>query len=318
MRVLAHRAGLGRRPRLVLTYHRVATPAFDPFALACSPDWFAGHVAVLRRRAAIVPLAELLGPAGRGRRPEVAITFDDGYRDTLEVAVPILRAVDAPATVFVPTGYLGDVRGYWWDRVAAAVAASEAEAAALADLIGALPVDPDRSLADPAIAGAVAGAVATRVRTEPPDERDDLVAAVEARLPERPGTQREPHPVLDEAGVRALAATPGITIGGHTHRHPVLAGLTAADQESEIVDGLDRLERLTGRRPALLAYPYGAAGDYDDASCGAAASAGVEAAFVNHHRRFDATGDRFRIPRWAVPALAPDAFGTWLDRALAA
>jgi peptidoglycan/xylan/chitin deacetylase (PgdA/CDA1 family) len=302
----------------VLTYHRVATPTFDPFALACAPEWFAGHVAVLRRRAAIVPLAEMLEPTGRGRRPEVAITFDDGYRDTLEVAVPILRAEDAPATVFVPTGYLGDVRGYWWDRVAAAIGASDVEAAALTDLVGAMPVPPEHSLADPDTAVAVAGAVATRVRAEPPDERDDLVAAVEARLPERPGVRREAHPVLDEAGVRALAATPGITIGGHTDRHPVLAGLAGAEQESEIVRGLDRLEGLTGRRPQLLAYPYGAAGDYDDASCGAAASAGVRAAFVNHHRRFDGAGDRFRIPRWAVPAQAPDAFGAWLDRALAA
>jgi len=315
-RAFAHRIGLGRRTRLVLTYHRVANIAFDPFALAVPPDRFAGHLAVLRRRAEIVPLADLLGPVGRGRRPRVAITFDDGYRDTLDVAVPILRDAGVPATVFVTTGYLGDVRGYWWDRVASAIGASDAPPAALEQVV---PTTASvGTLDDPATATAVAQALAERIRTEAPAARDALVDAIEDRLPTRAGTHRAPAPILDAAGIRTLAASSGITIGAHTDRHALLAALPPADQTTEVVRGLDRLADILGARPDLLAYPYGGVGDYDDASCAAAAAAGVRAAFVNHHRRFDVVADPYRLPRWTVPALTPEAFGPWLDRALAA
>ncbi len=317
VRAFAHRIGLGRRARLVLTYHRVADIAFDPFALAVPPDWFAGHLAVLRRRAEIVPVADLLGPVGRGRRPRVAVTFDDGYRDTLDVAVPILRDAEVPATVFVSTGYLGDVRGYWWDRVASAIGASDVPAAALDGIVPPA-VAALGSPGGPGTAAAVALALAERIRAEPPDARDALVDQVEARLPARVGGHRALAPILDEAGVRTLAATPGMTIGAHTDRHAQLAALPSADQMTEIVRGLDRLEGILGARPDLLAYPYGGEGDYDGASCAAAAAAGLRVAFVNHHRRFDLAADPFRLPRWAVPPVAPEAFAPWLDRALAA
>ena len=47
----------------------------------------------------------------------VVITFDDGYRDNLLVAKPILEEHGLPATVFVTTGYVGSNRDFWWDEL---------------------------------------------------------------------------------------------------------------------------------------------------------------------------------------------------------
>lgn len=59
-----------------------------------------------------------LGQLLDGALPErpVIVTFDDAYRDTLEVAWPVLRALDVPAVVFVPTAYIGQASS--WDREA--------------------------------------------------------------------------------------------------------------------------------------------------------------------------------------------------------
>src|SRR4029453_9293701 len=60
----------------------------------------------------VLPLAEAVERLYAGTLPPRAacITFDDGYRNNLTVAAPILRARGLPATVFVSTGYIGNGR----------------------------------------------------------------------------------------------------------------------------------------------------------------------------------------------------------------
>src|SRR5262249_43098979 len=50
--------------------------------------------------------------------PAALVTFDDGYRDNFEVAVPILRERGVPATFFLPAAFLEAPRLPWWDQVA--------------------------------------------------------------------------------------------------------------------------------------------------------------------------------------------------------
>lgn len=93
----------------ILTYHAVADcdHAEDRFDLFVSPTRFAEQMEFLRRHRRVVSLDELVaGGLGAGP-PAVAITFDDGYRSVREHALPVLERLGFPATIFVPTRWVG-------------------------------------------------------------------------------------------------------------------------------------------------------------------------------------------------------------------
>ena len=99
-----------RRPKpVILMYHRVAVPRVDPWDLAVHPDHFADQLAVLRTSRRPLALSEFVDRARRGSLPgdAVAITFDDGYADTLRQARPRLAAAGVPATLFLATAFVG-------------------------------------------------------------------------------------------------------------------------------------------------------------------------------------------------------------------
>jgi peptidoglycan/xylan/chitin deacetylase (PgdA/CDA1 family) len=94
----------------ILTYHRIVEtePLSDPdrvctsvARLECHLDW------LLARSYAGVPIDLALRPAESGEGRRFAITFDDGYEETLRLALPVLQARSLPATVFVVSGCIG-------------------------------------------------------------------------------------------------------------------------------------------------------------------------------------------------------------------
>jgi peptidoglycan/xylan/chitin deacetylase (PgdA/CDA1 family) len=98
----------------VLAYHAVADcpSALDPHQLAMPVANFRRQMEELARSRSVVSLDDVFqGRVPRGK-PAVAITFDDGYRSVLETAAPILHDHGFPATLFVPTRYLGE-RNRW-------------------------------------------------------------------------------------------------------------------------------------------------------------------------------------------------------------
>jgi peptidoglycan/xylan/chitin deacetylase (PgdA/CDA1 family) len=111
----------GTEPRLltaplVLMYHSVSPEREDPYEVTVSPHRFEQQMRWLRsRRLRGVSMAELVDAAAGGNaRGLVGLTFDDGYRDFLTEAMPILDRFGFSATVFVLTGRFGGTND--WDR----------------------------------------------------------------------------------------------------------------------------------------------------------------------------------------------------------
>ena len=79
-------------------------------------------MAALRRYCHPVPLIEGVRGLATGSLPDraVTVTFDDGYADNAEVALPILQRHGVPATFFVATGYLNGGR-MWNDSIIEAI-----------------------------------------------------------------------------------------------------------------------------------------------------------------------------------------------------
>ena len=90
----------------VLVYHSISSPPEPMEAEAdISPERFEQQLRWLSRWRRVVPLEQTLRMTSHRRL--VAITFDDGYRDNLTVALPLLERFQLPITLFVAAGFLG-------------------------------------------------------------------------------------------------------------------------------------------------------------------------------------------------------------------
>jgi peptidoglycan/xylan/chitin deacetylase (PgdA/CDA1 family) len=96
-------------------YHSISPDQQDPYQITVSPARFRRQMRWLRqRRLRGVSVAEMLAARQRGEgRDLVGLTFDDGYADFVEQAVPVLASYGFSATVFVLAGRVGGENS--WD-----------------------------------------------------------------------------------------------------------------------------------------------------------------------------------------------------------
>jgi peptidoglycan/xylan/chitin deacetylase (PgdA/CDA1 family) len=106
-----------RNAAVVVAFHRV-TDAPDSDSLSVSPRTFERYCRFFDRHFRVVSLGDLVDKLARGVRldHELAITFDDGYRDNFENAMPVLQKLSLPATFFVVSDWIGTDVVPWWDR----------------------------------------------------------------------------------------------------------------------------------------------------------------------------------------------------------
>jgi peptidoglycan/xylan/chitin deacetylase (PgdA/CDA1 family) len=302
---------------LVLLYHRVAHPSLDPWNICVRPEHFDAHVIALRRHADVVPLPDL--PAAvrarrPGQRPAAAITFDDGYVDNLEQAAPILARREAPATVFLATGFIGRAAPFWWDRLAWVLLGP----ARLPDLLelelpgGVLrwrgPVRSDGRRATRVARMRLHDRIWRELRMHDDAARDAALdrlagwSGSDARsdVAGRPMTGTE---------VRKLVATGVVAAGAHSVSHAVLPELDRERKAREIVDSIDRCEELAGVRPDAFAYPHGR---YDDEAIALVRDAGLTVACVGREDLVWRGAAEHALPRLSVHDWSGAAFERWL------
>jgi peptidoglycan/xylan/chitin deacetylase (PgdA/CDA1 family) len=93
----------------IITYHAIGDcPAGDdPAELFMPVRLFESQMRFLARWRKVIPLEAAVTRNDHGGRPAVAVTFDDGYQSVMEHAAPVLNRFSIPATVFVPTKWIG-------------------------------------------------------------------------------------------------------------------------------------------------------------------------------------------------------------------
>jgi peptidoglycan/xylan/chitin deacetylase (PgdA/CDA1 family) len=259
----------------ILLYHRVTVLDRDAYGLSVRPEQFHEQMTRVRRGFTPVPLEDVItGRTSANGSPHVAVTFDDGYIDTLTTASPILGELGIPATFFVTTERLDDpAYRYWWDRVA--------------ELPARTPMH--RSLVEASV-----------------DERDRLLRDLPASVDAAPPTDR--RMTADE--LRVLAARPGHSIGAHSSRHLFLPAQTSAVQREEIELSAATVGRVVGQRPSAFAYPFGGR---TAETTRLVQEAGFRGAVTTEEALVDATTDRFALPRFEVTAARSAHFAEWLE-----
>jgi peptidoglycan/xylan/chitin deacetylase (PgdA/CDA1 family) len=281
-------AGAGRL--CIVNYHRILDQP-DPL-LASEPTiaTFRWQIALLAECFNVMPLAEAVQALNTERMPPraVAITFDDGYRSTHDLALPILREFKLPATVFVTTGHIENEGSMWNDVILEAVRRMAPQTIDLAELgLGSYPT------LTPADRLASSGALIECCKYLTPDARLALTGKLQALA--RHDLRQEL--MLTAGMVRTLAAS-NVDIGGHTVTHPILTRIGEDAARREIADNKKHLETITGKPVTLFAYPNGKRGiDYDERHVRLVEQAGYQAAFTTASGAATRENERFEYPR---------------------
>ena len=293
----------------IFIFHRVYC-SLDPMAPG-EPDVtrFERLVRFLSRAFTLLPLEEAASRLASGTLPAAAacITFDDGYADNLILAAPILARFDAPATIFIATGYLDGGR-MWNDTVIESIRKTSVETLDLADL--GLPVVPLTTLEQKR------GAIATLlplIKYRPVDERIALAEGIARRARVTPPSDL----MLTTPQLRKLGSTPNITIGAHTRRHPILACTPSGEAEVEIGGSRNDLEALLQRGVDLFAYPNGRPDkDYRAEHVEMVRRAGFRNAVSTAQGVATAPADPLQLPRFTPWGESMPKIGLQLARAL--
>jgi len=268
----------GRRDGVaaILVYHRIADVEVDPFGLCVRPERFDAQLEALREIGRIVHLRELAVDVTNGELagPVVALTFDDGYADNLDVAAPLLERHRVPATVFVVTDNAEDGATFWWDELTALVLGPPTAVRPIRVTISGAEYEwtpDDVTGAGEDLRGwraweAPPGPRARAYRElwgllQPldPGARDVVLDQLRSQLGDEARTADRP---LGSDELVELTRSGLVEVGAHTGSHPRLADLSLPDQEREIVRSKRWLEEVLGSEVRSFSYPYGLAENY--------------------------------------------------------
>lgn len=248
----------------MLAYHDVSDPA-----------GFAQHLDYLLRHAHPVTLDAVLQSINGHRslpKRAVLITFDDGDRSIIDVAMPMLKQRGLPAVAFIIAGLLDTDQPFWWVEVKELLRHGST-------VDGFAKFGPDEIV---------------RALCHVDDEQrlavlNELRRTATRAVSPMPQLRHEELPKLESAG---------IAIGNHTLTHPCLSHCTDDKSRTEIVKAHEILAAALGHAPRAFAFPNG---DADQRVAAPLTELGYEAAFLfDHWQSTNTPTDRFRISRVRV------------------
>ena len=249
LRLAAH---LAKPSAVMLMYHSVVeNPQLTENSIGTSKSSavFEAHIRMLVQRFTPVSLDQVVEFAGGGKElppRSVAVTFDDGFLDNLEFALPILNRYSVPATFYIMVDAVETGTTPWYCRINFAFRTTR-----------------KRTWTDPEDSHVY--------KLENPQDRKSALTvawgagarktgAVQAELVRQIEESLEVEPIpnrlmLSWDQVRALKKA-GHIIGGHTLSHPNLAHVTEQEARAEIVGCKQRLEQELGAPVEHFSYPH--------------------------------------------------------------
>jgi peptidoglycan/xylan/chitin deacetylase (PgdA/CDA1 family) len=284
-----------------LLYHQVTTEInesifLSPYISLTVPvnefeqqiDYISKHYDCVTLPYAVERLAE--GTLSNGT---IIVTFDDGYRDNLVHALPVLERYGVPATIFVTTGFIDGTCVPWWyeqDTILRKLDAAEV-------------CWKGRSffwkLGTPAQTFSAISELNTLFKEMSLDEQKAFMDKLRNLCP---STFTSESTFLSWDELIELGRHPLITIGAHTKNHPVLSRLTAEGVWDELAGGKEILENRLGRSVDHFAYPFGGHSQVCRREFEAAREVGFRSAFTTRCGHLHATHRNYlySLPRITI------------------
>jgi len=276
---------------LILIYHRVL-PTPDPFwdgdLDANTFDW---HMRVLHRYFNVLRLSEALELLRENKLPanSVCVTFDDGYADNHDVALPILLKYSVPATFFIAVGFLNGGR-MWNDTVIESVRSAPGDVLDLSNIgVGQYDISSITNRRESLYQ--ILERLKYLTLSERLNKANQLAKIVNVALPNDLMMTTEQLISMRDSGME---------IGAHTINHPILTQVPDEEAEREIVKGREQLEELLTMPITLFAFPNGRPGkDYDERHVEMVKRVGFDYSVSTAWGAVSAKPDPFQLPRIA-------------------
>ena len=306
---------------LILAYHRVTPSAVgDRFGVRVNVGKFKNQMRYLHRYFDVISMSDYMRSRHhleKRHKPQVIVTFDDGYYDNLNYAAPILKECHIPAIVYVAADYIDGKQPFWWDEVAMAVdeetkkhgiddntqCAEKIAIQLLAQRIGCSTCDDIYGLCH-------------HFRIMNAKDRDEQLVRlndgkrVVACEEDRPLTWSEVKQLLKY----------GIEVGSHGCSHCTFSELRDQELKREFEESKERIEGSLGRSITHFSYPFDERvyrlGQQSSRSCAYAKEAGYESAVtvvsgVNSAEQVPWALKRLTVRNWDIEQFADEVCNVW-------
>ena len=291
----------GKKARIViLTYHRVL-PEQDLFRPEdISGKDFKWQMEVLKDHFNVLPLSEAMMRFEKGNLPSrcVCITFDDGYADNYQVALPILKNWGLSATIFVATGFLDGGR-MWNDTVIEAVRHAKGSTLDLREIgFGLYSISSIKDKIN------VINGLLNRLKYLPMDERANKVEKIREIVGEA-----LPGDLMLTTEQLGKLYKEGVEVGAHTVNHPILSQIPDKVAEQEILESRNHLSEILGAEITSFAFPNGRPDtDYNASHIEILKTAGFNISVSTVPGSVGPGIDPFQLPRISAWARTPLRF----------
>jgi peptidoglycan/xylan/chitin deacetylase (PgdA/CDA1 family) len=228
-------------------------------------------------------------------RPTVAITFDDGYLDNYTLAYPALKKTGMPATIYVTTKLVGTNGRTWTDQIECALLVTNKASVELPALlnVGKMAIRTREEKKEASIE------MARALKLVPNDIRKQVLEEVLSRLTRNGRNSSWPNErvMLNWDEIREMAGD-GISIGSHSHSHPILSRMPVDEAKQEISRSKMLIEEQLGSPVKHFAFPNGESDDFSEELREHSRAVGFESvASLVHGKNYSGRGDSFNLKR---------------------
>jgi peptidoglycan/xylan/chitin deacetylase (PgdA/CDA1 family) len=253
-------------PCIILLYHRIVDDHSKYLSKGAAVHHhikdFKREIAYFKRNFQILSMDEVVNhiKSGRGfERPSITITFDDGYLDNYTLAYPVLKQHGVPATIYLTTGLVGTLGGIWTEQLGLAFLETKKDHFNFPVLLGDKTI-PIKTRKEKEQANSE---VSEALKLRPDDKRRELIQELLEKLEvsEKDGRDFRERMMLNWNEVQEMRKD-GITIGSHSHTHPILSQMSSEKAKEEILSSKKVVEKNADIEVKHFSFPNGREEDF--------------------------------------------------------
>ena len=255
-------------PCIILLYHRIVDDNSKYLNKGAAVHHhikdFKREITYFKKHFQILSMDQVVNhmKVGKGfKRPSIAITFDDGYLDNYTLAYPVLKKHGVPATIYLTTGLVGTPDGIWTEQIGVAFLETKKAYFNFSVLLGdeTIPIKTkeEKERANRKVSEAL--------KLRPDDERRELMEKLfeELEVSKKSGRHVGERMMLNWEEVQEMRRD-GMTIGSHSHTHPILSQMPIQRAKDEISNSKKVVENNVDMRVKHFSFPNGREEDFSE------------------------------------------------------